>query len=126
MYGEIVRVFGPVPCGMCPDEKMFKEKLVSVLLAQETLLCDNRYRHTHCITEVKKSDLDKSLHRRDRAHYETCNARFKQYNIVGQMFRHRAKLNGRAIHAVVCFVALSLRHVRCLFQLCCVAFEVKC
>lgn len=110
-------MYGPLSCGSWPDVKISKQVPVSVLLAQKIVLSYNVCKHARFILEDKVSDSEKPLLIQIRAHHETCNARIKHYNIVGQRFRHIVTLHSQAFHAVACLVALSLRHHQSLNQL---------
>ena len=102
--GDIVHINGPFPCGHNPDITIFRKKLIYKLGPGEMVEADRGYRGepTKCRIPVDYMNRrQKNQKCRARARQETVNARFKQFGVLSQRFRHRVTMDDMIRHKLV-------------------------
>ena len=113
-YGHIVWINGPFPCGSNPDIKIFSNLLAQRLETNEIVVADSGYNHVKC---QKNPEIFGDLSSTIRARHETCNRRFKVFNVLGNRFRHNLNKHSLCFHAVAKIVQLDILSGRPLFHI---------
>ena len=103
---------GPFPAGQYPDIKIFRQALRSLLEPNEKVIADKGYIGEPDDVVIHRDDMN-SLY---RARHETCNKRFKQFNILKNVFRHDLEKHGIVFHCVAVLTQLSLQWGEELFE----------
>lgn len=112
--GHIVWVYGPFPCGDWPDVKIFRHRLKGLLHYGEQVVSDKGYPDQCCVSNSTSNQI---LFSRIRARHETVNRRFKEFRVIGSVFRNDLSLHGKCFHAVTNIVQLMLENGYPLFSL---------
>lgn len=118
--GDIVWIHGPFPCGKWPDNKIFQLRLQGMLDEYEMVEADRNYRGMpyHCRTPYDYLNAsDKRAKKNARARQETINRRLKQFQILGQRFRHELSKHKMCFQAVAVCVQLSFDYGHPPFQI---------
>lgn len=121
--GWIVWVDGPYMCGIWPDAKIARERLVHMLDEDERYIADKGFRGVaKAITPYQlRGEENQPLKRLAavaRARHETLNARLKKWKILHEEFRHDPKTqHGIVFDAVAKITQLQIVNGRSLFSL---------
>lgn len=108
--GDIVWTNGPFPCGEWNDLKIAKSKLHNNLLEGELYVADSGYRSAEH-RAIIPSGLHNSLERKTskiRARHESYNRRFKQWKVLGGLFRHKLQKHKFVFNAVANITQMML------------------
>lgn len=100
---EIVWFNGPYPCGAWPDLRIARNEVIFLLDENEKILADGGYADDGQFfdTPTGQNNADQRMKQLARSRHETINRRFKQWNILGRVFRHNVALHSQAFLAVV-------------------------
>ena len=118
--GDIVHTNGPFPCGTWPDISIFRSMLMDKLLPGEFVEADNGYRgqYDKIRTPVDyTTKKEKKMKARARARHETCNKRFKQFQILKKPFRHNRSEHQKVFRSIVVLTQLSIQSGENLFHI---------
>lgn len=102
--GDIVHINGPFQCGFYPDITIFRTKLMGMLEDGEFVEADKGYRGEPTKVRVPvdyQSSAEKRQKALARTRHETVNKRFKQFNILGNRFRHHVSFGDMKLHKLV-------------------------
>lgn len=109
--GEIVWVYGGVPCGKFPDLKLARERYIHEVSVGEKTIADKGYRDNEYFihpkipnTTVENARLQKQI----MARHETLNGRLKSFAILTQPYRHDKETHRSCFYAVANIVQLML------------------
>ncbi len=80
------------------DLKIFRLKLKLMLATNEYVIADRRYKDTKCIFISSNMIHEDRLFSICRARHEIVNRRLKQFNEIGQGFRHNLSLHSLCFH----------------------------
>jgi DDE superfamily endonuclease len=92
--GDIVWINGPFPAGRMNDIKIFREALISHLDENERVEADDGYigeapQYIKCPKSFCNPQQTLFMQQRVRNRQETINKRFKDWQILSQIFRHQ-------------------------------------
>ena len=124
--GLLAWVNGPFPCVMFTDTKIFVEGgIIDELTEHERVEADGAYTcfdpmycktpYGHTIKLSSRERIEMSY--RVRARHETVNQRYRIFNILKHVYRHKIGDHGDVINAVSVLVQLSLKHGNPLFPI---------
>ena len=108
----IIWTNGPFPAGQFPDIKIFRQALRCLLEPNEKVIADKGYIGEPNHVVIDRDEMN-SIY---RARHETCNERFKQFNILKNVFCHNVGKHGIVFHSVVVLTQLSLQCGEELFE----------
>ena len=116
--GDICWWHGPFPPGLFNDEMIFKSALRGELAEGERVEADMGYRgsaplHVNCPPYQVPDRREMTANVRLR--HETCNKRFKQWNILKAAYRHDLKDHQAVFGAVACLTQISFENGQPLF-----------
>jgi hypothetical protein len=118
--GDIVWVNGPFPCGQWPDIKIFRRSLIKKLPFGEKVEADDGYRgepyHVRLPNETGGSEVHKKVKQDVRSRHESCNKRFKECEILNQVFRHGVDKHRDVFLAVAALTQINIRSGNPLWQ----------
>lgn len=114
--GRIVSAHGPFPCGQYSDVRIFRIALKARLEDGEYIVADGGYNDERCRSCKGTNDPNRRLFSVIRARHETVNRRFKQFNALGNRFRHSLGLHSSCFHAVCNLTQISLQNGEPLFR----------
>lgn len=119
--GDIVRVFGPFPCGEYPDINIFRLGLKHILpFGKERVEADDGYRDYEYIDGPREhgggGEAQLKLKSRVRGRHETVNRRFKQWGVLCQRYRHDLKKHGYIFKAIATITQLEINGGNKLYQ----------
>lgn len=110
--GDIVWINGPFKCGSNPDLRIFRDGLKQLLaLTSERCEADGGYRGEPGYVNLPaafNASLDDKQDVRSR--HETCNKRFKQFEILHRVFRHHTDYHEIVFPAVAVLTQLSIEN----------------
>jgi hypothetical protein len=122
----IVWINGPFPCGAFPDDKIFKGKLMHRLLPNEKVISDAGYKKfpEFCTFIAKDRTVNgepasyKKRHMIGKllARHETVNKRFKQFNILKNVFRAKLGHHKHVFQAIAAITQLGITSDEPLFD----------
>jgi hypothetical protein len=108
--GDIVHTSGPWRAGRYPDITIFRRGLKHKLLQGEHVEADAGYRGEPDAIDLP-DDGPAERHRMKalvRGRHETCNKRFKDFNILNNRFRHDIEKHGDVFTSVAVLVQISI------------------
>ncbi len=116
--GWIVWFFGPFPCGLLSDLRIFKLKLKTLLLPREKAMADNGYNGDWKICSPKdaKDDHHHEAMATARARHETLNRRLKTWGCLQQKWRHDRSKHHLAFRSIATITQLEIENGHSLFQ----------
>ena len=106
---------GPFSCGSYSDLRIFRKNLRLLLIPGELVVADGTYKGNRC--KNRGSAASNCLYGIMRARYDTCNKRIKEFDILGQRFRHNITKHGACNRAVAKMSQLMIRNGHPLFYL---------
>lgn len=109
--GFIVWIHGPLPCGSHPDITVFRSGLKQALVVGERVEADRGYRGEPLYISVPddhQSEQHKIAKSHARARHEQINRRFKQFQVLHQIFRHDTTKHAEVFWAVAVITQLSI------------------
>lgn len=116
--GDIVWTNGPFECGWFPDQKIATEMgLQAVLDVGEKYVCDGGYHGPRAEKPNGLNNDDQYMKKIARSRHETVNARFKQFKILVDEYRHKLENHGIVFNAVANITQLSIMYGSPLFQI---------
>ena len=112
--GYIVWINGPFPCS-CADITIFRMGLKSLLYeAGEKAEADRGYRGEKNTISLPSDDVitwkDKWQKNKIRSRHETVNTRLKNWNCLGNKFRHDIRKHSCVFRAVAVLTQLSMQY----------------
>jgi hypothetical protein len=124
--GHIVWINGPYPCGWGCDLKIFKQKLATLLLPYEKVMCDRNYRdyphQCYCKSHVQKYIDPNAIVKektpeyqaiaRATARHEDINGRFKEWGILDQVYRNDRDLHYIFFNAIAVVTQIEILNNR--------------
>ena len=117
--GDICWWYGPFEPGEWNDEMIFKSCLEGSLEPGERVETDKGYRgcaRTTVNCPPYEIPSRRKMCAQVRSRHETCNARFKSWNILVAAFRHGIYDHQLVFGAVVCMTQLSIENGEPLYQ----------
>lgn len=122
LNGDICWINGPFPPGIWNDGDIFKSLLVHMLDENERVEADDGYRgsapqHVKCPSNLATSNEQRELARRVMSRHETVNRRFKQFQILKQVFRHDIRLHQVVFTAIAVLTQISIENGDELFEI---------
>ena len=105
--GEIVWVYGGLPCGQYPDLVLAREQFTSALRLGEKAVADKTYRDRNFVNPLDdphSAVLQKAI----MARHETVNHRVKQFRVLQICFRHDVAKHQMCFYAVCNLTQLML------------------
>lgn len=102
------------------DITIFRENLMGMLLAaDEKAVADKGYQgEPDTIDLPDEGSIEwQQQKNRARARHETCNRRFKTWNVMGMRFRHNIDFHENCFHAVAVITQLQLENGNPLFDI---------
>jgi DDE superfamily endonuclease len=116
--GDIVWTNGPFQCGSYPDGKIATEMGLDAALDRgERYVCDGGYYGPRADKPNGLNNADQYMKQVARSRHETVNARFKQFGVLAQVFRHQPEKHGIVFNAVAIITQLCLMYDQPLFQI---------
>lgn len=112
--GEIVWIFGGLPCGAYPDLKLAREAFVHGLDANERVFADRGYNDQS--TFILPNAANSRFHNLVMSRHETVNKRIKQFVVLATKFRHNRSLHRNCFYAVGNLTQLVIKHEEPLFS----------
>lgn len=116
--GDIVWIHGPFPPGDWNDNMIFQNALMHHLEDGERVETDMGYRGSFptvsCPPFFDNPDTE-DMAKRVRLRHETCNRRFKMWNILKAPFRHDILDHQAVFSAIACITQLSFESGEPLF-----------
>jgi DDE superfamily endonuclease len=108
--GKIVWVNGSYPPGPWPDLRIFRHRLIHVLLRDEWIVADRGYREglEFVIYKGVGPDWYQDMMAKSLARHEAINSRFKRFNILSTHYRHDLDSHETTFAAIACVVQVSL------------------
>lgn len=121
LNGDIVWVNGPYECGLWPDIKIFRNSLRSHLDQNERVEADDGYigeapNKVKCPKSFTNRVSTEAMQSRARNRQETVNARFKNWQILRQIFRHKIHTHGEVFVAIAMITQMTINRGDKLFQ----------
>jgi hypothetical protein len=113
--GFIVWANGPYPCGRWPDLSIARDCYVNIIDDGEMTVADLGYRDSRYFITPNRENS--SIHKKVMARHETVNRRMKQFNVLGQVFRHPLHKHARCFRAVLNITQISIRNGEALYDL---------
>lgn len=113
--GDICWWFGPFPPGEFNDDMIFNMALVHDLEHGERVEVDMGYRSSFPVARCPPYD-NNAMSARVRLRHETCNRRFKRWNILTAAYRHDILLHQQVFGAIACLTQLSFENGEPLFS----------
>jgi hypothetical protein len=114
--GEMVWVFGGLPCGEYPDLRLARLLFTSQLQPGEKVVADKGYRDNRYfinpLDDPDSSILQKSI----MARHETINRRIKQFHVLTDTFRHDIDKHQICFYAVCNLTQLMLLNGEPLYE----------
>lgn len=112
LSGRIVWVHGPFPPGDWNDITIFRHSLITFLGDGERVETDAGYRgenpeHTR-IPNANDTEEVASMRARVGKRHETINRRFKQFNCLKNVWKHKLVLHSAAFRAIVVITQLLM------------------
>src|SRR5687767_9700831 len=100
--GWIVWIHGPFPCGEWSNLRIMRETIIYALDTDEYLLGDGGYndRRNYTVTPTGINNYLEHMKSVVRARHETCNGRFKTWQILSNEFRHNISKHGPSFRAI--------------------------
>lgn len=119
--GDIVRIFGPFPCGDYPDINIFRMGLKKMLtFGKERVEADEGYRDYEYVDGPQEHGgggaAQIKLKSRVRGRHETVNRRFKQWGILRQQYRHHLRKHGDIFNSIATITQLDIKSGNILYQ----------
>jgi hypothetical protein len=121
--GDIVWINGPYEAGLWNDIKIFRDGLLAMLSPNKRVEADDGYvGEAPCYVKCPKSFTNppetEAMQQRIRNRQETVNARFKQWGVLKQVFRHKDNIgsHGDCFAAVVVITQASINNGDRLFD----------
>lgn len=119
--GEIVWIHGPFACGAWPDLKIFCDSLQYHLANNERVEADDGYvgdapMFVKCPKSFVNPPENRKMQQIVRSRHETCNARFKMWGILNQVFRHERTKHCDVFRACAVITQLSIESGEKLWQ----------
>lgn len=99
--GHLIWANGPFPAGRFSYLKIFKHKLIRLILNKESVIGDGGYIHQRCVTPHSVRDHDLDILSRISASNENVNERLKNFNTIQNIFSHSVSLPGYVFHAII-------------------------
>ena len=100
-------------CGSFNDLRIYQLGMKKCLLRNERVIADGGYKDSTCSYPLKgHNGLDFSF---IRARHDALNKRLKQFNVLGNRFRHRLSLHVFCFYAVLNIVELSIEDGKDIF-----------
>ena len=118
--GHIVWTNGPFPAGT-PDLKIFRQDFKKVLKNGERVEADKGYRGEPTNIDLPQENTggcttQMLVKKRVRARHETVNARFKEWGVLKNRFRHKISRHHSVFRAIVVITQLKIENGHPLFQ----------
>jgi hypothetical protein len=118
--GDIVWVNGPFPCGEWPDIKIFRKDLIKMLPFGEAVEADDGYRGEPYSVRLPNETGGSKVHKKKkqdvRSRHESCNKRFKEWDVLNQVFRHGLERHRNVFLAVAALTQINIRKGNPLWQ----------
>ena len=112
--GKIVWISGPWRAGRFPDITIFRSGGLRgrLITAGEKAVADKGYRGEPDTIDLpdEGSESHQAYKKEARSRHEHCNRRFKQFQCLGQRFRHKIDFHRECFKAVVVLTELSLEN----------------
>ena len=123
LTGHIVWIMGPFPCGDWPDVEVFRFALKQMLDPKERVEADDALvgeDPTNAkIPGSSVHDQDERILRTRgvvRRRHETVNKRMKQFECLGNKYRHDVSFHGVCFRACAVLTQLAFEHGKPMFQ----------
>jgi hypothetical protein len=121
LTGDIVWINGPYEAGIWNDISIFRDSLVSNLEPNERVEADDGYlgehpQHVKCPAGIGNLKITEYMQQRVRNRQETINERFKNFEILKQVFRHDIILHGDVFRAIAVILQLTINAGEILFE----------
>ena len=112
---HIVHINGPFKCGNHPDIQIARSLLHKKLAPGEFYIADSGYQDVHgpavCICDLKsRSEKRKAMIL--RAKHETINRRYKEWKILGDIYRHSEHTHGAVFRALTAVIECDIEKGR--------------
>ena len=110
LTGYIVWIHGPFPCGLMPDIRIFRMKLVDMLSAGEKVVADAGYKGEPNVIiplHVHETEHQHPL-AKARARHENVNGHFKTWGVLKDAFRHNRNKHVFCFQAVASITQLEI------------------
>lgn len=119
--GDIVWIYGPSPCGSHSDLVIFREAMKTELDKGEHVEADDGYRgEPGCVNWAKGpfiyTKFQTRMKQRLRSRQETVNRRFKQFNALKHVFRHKVTKHSSVFRAVAVITQVNIESGNKLFE----------
>jgi hypothetical protein len=119
--GDICWINGPFEPGMYNDDMIFRHNLRDLLEPNERVEADDGYRfdapkYIKCPGSISNPQHKQKLQQRLRAKQETCNKRFKQWNILKNVYRHEITAHGNVFRAICVITQVAFENGEPLFE----------
>jgi len=119
--GDIVWINGPFPCGEWPDIKIFRKDLLKMIPFGEAVEADNGgYRGEPYAVRLPNETGGSKVHEKKknevRSRHESCNKRFKEWDILNQVFRHDLESHRNVFLAIAALLQINIRKGHPLWQ----------
>ena len=114
--GEIVWVYGGLPCGEFPDLVLAREQFTSALRVGEKAVADKTYRDEHFVNPFNDPN-SAALQKTIMARHETVNKRVKQFRVLQNCFRHAVDKHQICFYAVCNLTQLMIMNGEPLYQI---------
>jgi hypothetical protein len=121
LSGDCVWVNGPYEAGMWNDIKIFRNALLSELEDGERVESDDGLRglapkYAKCPSSMGNKVELEAMQSLIRSRHETINKRFKQWNILKQIFKGEITHHGEYVSMVAVITQVAIEHGEPLFQ----------
>ena len=113
--GEIVWVYGGLPCGEYSDLKLAREQFIPALEDGEKAVADKTYRDVHFINPLDDPN-SRALQKVIMARHETVNKRLKQFRVLQNCFRHELDKHQMCFYAVSNLTQLMIMNGEPLYE----------
>ena len=117
--GDIVGYHGPFPCGSHNDLTIFRVGLKRNLGGAEKVIADRGYRGDRKVITPYNHKLDVILKQMvvERARHETLNGRFKNWNVLKNVYRHNLEKHNLVFRCVIVIEQISMQNGHPPFQI---------
>ena len=102
---------GPFKCGEWSDLRIARSLLHKKLRPNEFYIADSGYRDTFgpaVLVEELRTRNERAWGKIIRARHETINRRYKEYKILGDIYRHSEHTHGAVFRAISVLVQKNL------------------